>query len=170
MDSDSSESSILPVKPKAKRPAPAKALEALAKARQVRFEKKKAAMEAKKAEKEQMANAVAACTLPKEEPPVPVAPTVAPPAPPPVAPDPVAELTRRLDALLQERTAAPPKPVKRATRKPKPAERSSDEEVVVRRKKKPVQRDTDYLAYKAAQIQQQLERDERNRLKNLFLR
>ena len=125
-------------------------------------------MEAKKAEKKQMAHAVAACTLPKEEPPAPPAPTVAPSAPPAVVPDPVAELTRRLDTLLQERTAASMKPVKRATRMPKPAESSSDEEVVVRRKKKPVQRDTDYLAYKAAQIQQQLERDERNRLKISF--
>ena len=170
MDSDSSESSTVPqVKPKQKRPAPAKALEALAKARQVRFEKKVAAMEAKKAEKEKMAQAVAVCTLPKEEPPVAApAPVTAPPAQAPAAPDPLAELTKRLDALL---TATPPKPVKKTARIRKPVESSSsEEEVVVRKKKKAVQRDPDYLAYKAAQIQQQLERDERNRLKNLFLR
>ena len=161
------------MKPKQKRPTPAKALEALAKAHQVRFEKKVAAMEAKKAEKEKMAQAVAVCTLPKEEPlvaaPAPAAPA---PAPLPAAPDPLAELTKRLDTLLHERAvASPPKPVKKAARTRKQVESSSsEEEVVVRKKKKAVQRDPDYLAYKAAQIQQQLERDERNRLKNLFLR
>ena len=133
MDSDSSESSTVPqVKPKQKRPAPAKALEALAKARQVRFEKKVAAMEAKKAEKEKMAQAVAVCTLPKEEPPVAApAPVTEPPAPPaqaPAAPDPLAELTKRLDALL---TATPPKPVKKTARIRKPVESSSSEEEVV---------------------------------------
>ena len=116
-----------------------------------------------------MAQAAAVCTLPKEEPTVAApAPAAAAPVQTPAAPDPLAELTRRLDALL---TATPPKPVKKTARIRKQVESSSsEEEVVVRKKKKAVQRDPDYLAYKAAQIQQQLERDERNRLKNLFLR
>ncbi len=75
-------------------------------------------------------------------------------------------MTERLDALL---TAAPPKPVKKTARIRKQVESSSsEEEVVVRRKKKAVQRGPDYRAYKAAQIQQQLERDERNRLEICF--
>ena len=162
------------MKPKQKRPAPATALEALTKARQVRFEKTMAVMEAKKAGKEKMAEAVAVCTLSKQEPAAAPAPTPTPAvaAPPSAAPDPLVELTQRLHVLLQEKiAAAPPKPVKRATRKPKPVQSScEEEEVIVPRKKKPVQRDTDYLAYKTAQTHQQLEHDERTRLKNLGLR
>ena len=61
-------------------------------------------METKKAEKEKMTQAVAVCTLPREEPqvaaPAPAAASPAPPVQTPAVPDSLAELTRRLDALL----------------------------------------------------------------------
>jgi hypothetical protein len=94
---DSSESELEKLKT---RPAPVKALEALSKARQARYEKRKAEIEAKHAEKEKKAEAVAAFS------PKPPAPEPAPQPQPPVGLD-LTSITQRLDDLSAKRNPSP---------------------------------------------------------------
>ena len=153
-----------------RRPTPVKALEALAKARQVKQEKKLAEMEAKKTQKEKKQQAVEIVATKREEP-------IQAPVVQAATPD--LGYLKSLEEKIEKLTSKVSKPKKKVI-----IEDSSDseEEVIIKKKKKTttkpaVVEDPLFNAYKESQIKA-LEREraidekrlERDNLKKLFSR
>jgi hypothetical protein len=177
MDTSDSESEHAPA-PKTKRPVPVKALEALAKARQARAEKKQAEIAAKKQTKQTKAAAVEVVDSTKVK-------NEVLHAPPPTVATPAAVPDLSYLKSLEDKIESLSKKVAKPKKKVIVAESdssSSDEEIIVRKKKvakepKVVVEDPVYKAFKEHQVKS-LEREkqmeekkaERDRLLSLFTR
>jgi hypothetical protein len=174
MDSSDTDSDVPPASPapKTKRPVPVKALEALAKARQMKAEKKMAEVEAKKAKKEERKQAVEVVDKARNE-------IVAPPVAPAAQPD--LSYLRSLEEKIELLAKKAIKPKKKKV-VVEDSDSSSEEEVIIRKKKpakvvKVVEEDPTLKAYKEHQVKA-LERErvadekkaERERLRSLFSR
>lgn len=172
MDSSDTDSDVPPASPapKTKRPVPVKALEALAKARQMKAEKKMAEVEAKKAKKEERKQAVEVvdAAKPRNE-------IIAPPV---ATPD--LSYLKSLEEKIELLTKKVAKPKKKVI--VEDSSSSSEEEVVIRKKKpakviKVVEEDPTLKAFKEHQTktleQQRIveeKKAERDRLRSLFSR